>query len=536
MNLFEKITGYTFSQSEQQTWAQKAESAVMLDGEKTQSSYYGQEYPIIETSWDGEKTQGELGAPLSYMPDYTALSYRSWKAFTDSDLAQIIIKAHINWVIGIGLKLQAEPSSEVIESEGVNFNKNEFVRTIENRFRLFVKTKNSVHSQMMNFQQLQRLLYLNACVGGDVLCIMRMEDGLPTMEVIEGIHIQTPDIEKISKAEKLGNKIVHGVELNSKKQHVRYYYRGDKGEFKSVNAIGEKSKKELAFLFYPSEYRIDSVRGLPLLSAVLEKISKLDRYNEAIVATAEEQAKVPWWFEHKEFSTGENPDLSKLTGAITGANEDTGDAKVVDMTAQTKAVKKTFEKEAYNLPVGATMKKLESGMEKDQEAFTTGNFIYICAALEIPYEVALMKYVNSFSSSRMASQSFLFILNIKRMLFTDTVLKKYYSLFLDSQILSGKVNAEGYFTAMNKKDVILLEAYRSCRFSGPGVPQADPSKEVKAEVEKINANLTTREQSMERLNNGDDFYATIDKLAEEENKINDTLPSAQQPEEEDSED
>jgi hypothetical protein len=523
MNLL-KLIGATFSSKEKENWSQQAAKAMVEFQSKPKNAYFGQEYSIIETTWDGEKTQGELGAPLSYVPDYTGLSYRSWKAFTDSDLAQIIIKAHVNWVIGSGLKLQAEPKEDIIESEGFTFDKQSFISTTESRYRIYVKTNSSMHSQMMNHNKAQRVAYLNAIVGGDVLCILRVEKGLPTLQLIDGVHVQTPDMDKVIEAENRGNKLIHGVEYNKAGTHQRFYVRGDNGEFQTVEAFGEKTGRETAFILYGSEYRIDSVRGLPLLSAVLEKISKLDRYNEAIVGGTEEAAKVPWFFEHKDYSTGENPDLSKLTNAIRGSEDAVDAANSIDMDKYITAMKRTYEKEAYNLPVGATMKKLESSMEKDQEAFTTGNFIYICAALEIPYEVALMKYVNSFSSSRMASQSFLFILNIKRTLFNDAFNKKYYNLFLDVQILAGKIKANGYFTALNRNDVILTESYRNARFTGPGVPQADPFKEVKAEVEKINNYLTTRERSMEILDGNNDFLTTIDKLAEEKNLIQEKIP------------
>lgn len=523
MNLLERL-GYTFSRKEKETWSQQAAKAMMNFENKPQASYFGQEYSIIETVWDGEKTQGELGAPLSYVPDYRGLSFRSWKAYTDSDLAQIIVKAHVNWVIGSGLKLQAEPNDKIIESEGFTFDKKAFTSTAESRYRIYVKTNDSTHSKMMNHNKAQRVAYLNAIVGGDVLCILRIEKGLPTLQLIDGVHVQTPDMEKINEAKDRGNQLVHGIEYNSSGTHQRFFVRNDKGEFDTIEAFGKKTGRETAFMLYGSEYRIDSVRGLPLLSAVLEKISKLDRYNEAIVAGAEESAKVPWFFEHKEFSDGTNPDLTKLTNAIRGSEEAAESGHSIDMTKYITAMKRTYEKEAYNLPVGATMKKLDSAMEKDQEAFTTGNFIYICAALEIPYEVALMKYVNSFSSSRMASQSFLFILNIKRIQFNDSFNKKYYNLFLDVQILAGKIKAEGYFTAMNRKDVILIESYRNARFTGPGVPQADPSKEVKAEVEKINSNLTTHERAMEILDGDNDFITTVDKLAEEKTLIKAKMP------------
>ena len=108
--------------------------------------------------------------------------------------------------------------------------------------------------------------------------------------------------------------------------------------------------------------------------------------------------------------------------------------------------------------------------------------------------------------------------------YSKFMIEPFYNLFLDMQILTGKIKAEGYFTARNKKDVILLQAYRNARFTGPGVPQADPGREVKAEVEKIKNNLSTHEQAIERLNGGDDFDTIVDKLGTERKRINEVMP------------
>jgi capsid protein len=336
----------------------------------------------------------------------------------------------------------------------------------------------------------------------------------------------------VAEAESRGNEIIHGVEVDKKGQHIRYYVANRRsesetlqqlGEYTVIEARGKNTGKLQAYLVYGSEYRIDNVRGLPLLSAVLEKMKKLDRYNEAVVAGAEEGAKVPYTFEHTKDSDGTNPDLAAAAAAMSGG-EVTG-STTVDMTAQTRLFKRTYEKEPINLPIGTQMKRLGAGMETEQEAFVTGNFIFICAAVELPYEVALMKYVNSFSSSRMASQTWLTLLKIKRIAFNDAFNKPFYDLFLDVQILTGKIKADGYFSARNKGDVILLEAYRNARFTGPGVPQADPGREVKAEISKIEANLTTHESAMERLDNGHDFDTTIDRLAIEKQAIMDKIPT-----------
>ena len=56
-----KILGYNFGTKEQLTWAEQAKSAVLeYKKEREQATYQGQPYPVVETYFDGEKTQGEL--------------------------------------------------------------------------------------------------------------------------------------------------------------------------------------------------------------------------------------------------------------------------------------------------------------------------------------------------------------------------------------------------------------------------------------------------------------------------------------------
>ena len=527
------ILDYFFPKQDKETWAEKARQAAMIhqqennrlitQGTEIKSSFYDQPYEVYETIFDGEKTQGELGAPIKYFPDYNTLSYRSWQAYTESDIAQIIVKAYVNWVIGSGLKLQSEPVDSIINNEGFNFDREEFIKITEARYRLYAETKDSVYSKMTSLNLYQRTAIHNAVVGGDVLIIDRLENGLPTKQIIDGIHVQQPNYEFIQKAEEKGHSVINGVEINDRGTHIAYYVK-QKNDYSRILARGSRTGRLQAYLLYGSHHRIDNVRGMPLLSAVLEKMKKLDRYNEAEVAAAEERAKIPWAFEHNINSTGENPDIAQMVNAMGGEVREIN----TDLTKQQTLIKRTFQKDAINLPPGVALRKLEANSGQAQEAFTTGNFIFICASIPIPYEVALMKYVNSFSSSRMASQSWGMLIKIFRDEFNEHFNKPFYNLFLDSQILSGKIKADGYFTAMNKKDPILLQAYRKCRFIGPGVPQADPSKEVKAEVEKINNNLTTHEEAMERLNSGADFNTTIDKLGKEKQKIIDDIPKEEQ--------
>lgn len=511
-----------FSQTkEAKTHAELLSDAAMAHSTEPKSSYYGDDYIVVEELYDGEKTMGELGSPIDYIPSYQNLSARSWQAFTESDLAQIIVKADVNWVISSGLKLQAEPIVGVIESEGYSFNSEEFKKTTEERFRLFAKTNNSTYNNMQNYNKYQRTARLNAIVGGDILCIEMFENGLPAKRLIDGRHVVNPSPEYFEAAEKRGNTIVHGVEIMPTGEHYAFYVINKDYSYTQILARGEKTNRLQAYLYYGSEYRIDAVRGMPMLWAVLEKMKKLDRFNEAMVAGTEEKAKVPWVWKHDVNAEGTNPQLGKTLNAMAGTVAAGGE---LDFTDANKLIKKTYEKTAINAPPGASLETLNAGMEVNQEAFTTGNFIYMCAAVEIPYEVALMKYVNSFSSSRMASQSYQKILDIKRIGFNDAYNKPFYNLFLEAQVLSGKIKADGFLSAINSGDIILAEAYRNCRFIGINVPQADPFKEAKAMELMLSMLVTNRDQIIEALGNGDDFEAILDKLAAEQSLIDEKLP------------
>ena len=71
--------------------------------------------------YTGEKNLGELGPPIHYVLSYWDLRVRSWQSFLESDLSQAIIKKYCAWIIGPGLKLDADPAVELLKSEGITF-------------------------------------------------------------------------------------------------------------------------------------------------------------------------------------------------------------------------------------------------------------------------------------------------------------------------------------------------------------------------------------------------------------------------------
>lgn len=465
---------------------------------------------LFTFSYDGEKNLGEIGPPKNYRPDFQILRIRSWQSYLENEVSQTIVKKFALWVVGSGLKLQAEPIAKVLESENINLNTEDFNDTVEARFNLFANSKTSDYSQTGTVHQKAKEAFINAIVGGDVLVVLRF-DGTMTCQLIDGAHILTPFIGHsfIQEAKTRGNRIIDGVEIDEKGIQVAFYVLKSFNKFERIPVKGDSNHLTFAFLVYGLRYRIDFQRGMPLISVVLETLKKMERYKEAVVGSAEERAKIIFSIQHNRDSTGENPMLNNMVKAFdhdghTGEDLPKDDAN--NLLANTMAA--TTNKQIFNLPIGAELKALESKTELQFKDFYGVNVDLIAAALEIPPEVAMSKYNSNFSASRAALKDWEHTLNVTRKDFALTFYQNIYNFWLEIQILQNKVSAPGYLKAVQDNNLDVLESYRHARFVGASVPHIDPVKEVAAERLKLGDSakdipLTTAEAATERLNGGD---------------------------------
>ena len=487
------------------------------------ATFNGYEYPVVNRIYDGEKEQGELGAPVSYNMSYRTLQARGWQIYTESDIAKTLVRTLVDGVLGSGLKCQSQPIKEMIP-EIVEKQLVDLKKQMELRFRLYTEDNNSTYSKMNNFHELTREQYEAMIVGGDCLQVFRYDNG-PNKEVIDGRLIQSPDISMEEKARKRGNVIINGVEINKKtREHVAYYVLQSDLTY---NRIPRKSPlgRIQACMVYGDKYRSDSVRGMPLMIRSIEKIKKMDRYIEAMVGGAEERAKIPFFFEHNHFSTGENPMMKAILDAAK-MGEGAQNLPLYDGAALIEAGKKIAEvsgKTPANLPVGATMKAIDSTVELRLRDFCDGTFLYICASLGIPIEIALSKFEQSFSASRMASEIWKMQVKLYRKQIERNIYQPFYNYFIDTEVKIGRLSIPGYEAAVSSEDIIKLQAYRSARFTGHGVPNADPVKEVKAVVLMLQNNLVSHEQAAELLADTE-WDAVIDKLGAEYEVIKSVIP------------
>lgn len=481
--------------------------------------------------FNGEKNFGEIGPVKDYFIDYEVLRMRSWQLFLDSDMAQTVLGKYKTWVIGKGLKCQAEPMKRVLERQGIKVDIKRLVEDIEDRFYLWAKSRDSVYSRMSNLNLYSGECFKNKQVGGDVLVILRVINNNLSVQLVDGAHVISPMYgdEKWPQELANGNVIVNGIELSPKGEHVAYYVRRPGAytftyEVDRIPARGPKSGMLMAYLVYGSKYRLDNHRGLPLLSVVFETMKKLERYKEATVGAAEEREKIAYTFEHKEYSDGSNPMIERMAAARGGYDFGGMPSGSLPVDSYGNQLADKFaastNKTVINLPPGVTAKALESKQQLYFKEFYSTNAEAFCAAAQIPPEIAFSKYDSNFSASRAALKDWENTLLVDREDFSFQFLQPIYELFVVLEVLKNNITAPGLLEAIAADDNIVVGAYLNTRFAGSPVPHIDPLKEVNAERAKLgplgaHLPLTTPEAATEALNGGDsdtNFQRFADEL------------------------
>lgn len=491
-------------------------SSLKKDYVESYYSPYHNYSQIYAAPFDGEKTPGEMGAAKNYKLLYEYLRIRSWQAYLESEIAQIVINKYNLWIIGKGLKIQPEPVKEVLEQEGIKLNEN-FVNQSESRFNLWTSSRYSDYSKMTSIDYIASEAHKNAIIGGDCLVINRSDNGYSNIQLIDGAHIITPFLEThyIREAENRGNRIEYGIELNISNEHIAYYVYGSDNKIYRVPRYGEKSGQLMAYMIYGNKYRIDNVRGLPLIAAILETLKKLDRYKEATVGSAEERQKIAYSVEHSPDSTGENPFIAKIQQARDLGFGEASETKSTDAyeSAATK-IAATTNKQVFNMPIGGTLNLLESKNELYFKDFYTTNIQLVCASIGLPFEVAMSMYNSNYSASRAAIKDWEHSMKTNREKFANQFYKNYYNFWLNVEILKGKIQADGYLKALLNNDHMVVEAYTNARFRGVNVPHIDPLKEVLAARKRLGDEttpLTDYDYETENLG-GNDFSQIMEKI------------------------
>lgn len=484
------------------------------------SAYFGWRYPVVNKVWDGEKTLGELGAVVRNIPDYDRLRLRSYDAYATKDIVKTFASKYFYWTIGSGLKLQCEPNRNVLETEGIsNFDFAKFQKEVESRFMVYANSKECDFLKEKNLHQLAMDFFQGTYLGGDTLCIIRYDKNGINAQFVSGEHIRNPEIgsDYVSLAEKAGNRIEHGIEIDARGKHIAYYVNVKPkskeliNEYERIPAYGAKTGKRLAWIISGEKICPDHIRSVPAISQSLEKINKLDRYTEASVTKAEQATNIVYTVVHDKDSTGESPTdnhIKRRSGIVVGEIPD----GFVLADGIANRITETTSGQGINMPIGSKLESFSTDIETNFGEFQESVFGTISAGQDIPPEVAMQKYSSNYSASRAAINSFGYIISIKRENFANQFYIPFYKLWLEYQILTNKINVPNYVD--NIENFMVTESLSQCRFIGKNMPHIDPLKEAKSIELMLQLKLISREQASELLNMGsweDNFKKNLEE-------------------------
>jgi lambda family phage portal protein len=449
--------------------------------------------PIVSDLFNGDKYPGSFGITKDYYwVDYWTLRARSAQLFRDNPYCRGAVSRLLKNEINNGLKLEAIPIAELIGMEEDAAQEWGDQREVE--FRIWGNAPDLCdHRKQRTLGALANKCREISMISGDCLVVHRVNKatGLPSVELVDGAHIQTP----IGAKPRAGNRIIHGVEINGQGRHIAYHVKTDKASagdngFVRIPVRGEKSGRRISKLIYGNDdYRLDEVRGIPILASMLYMMRELDRYRDSEQRAATLNS-ILSLFITKAKPTGPG---TQPFGSGARRNDT---AEVSQSDGSTKN---------YNLAgmyPGLVLDELAEGEEPHSFNAQRPNVNYAAfeeAILDVlawvnnmPPEVLRMKFQNNFSASRQANNEFQIYLWYQITRFGADFYQPIYQEYLIQSTLTGQVIAPGLIDAWRDPSKWReFGAWVNAEWTGISRPSVDILKDVKAWLELYNSDLTT---------------------------------------------
>lgn len=429
------------------------------------------------------------------------LRERSRDLYMGAPLATGAIKSLRTNIIGNGLKLNAQ-----IDASLLNMTQEEadlWETATEREFALWADSKNCDIQRMNDFYELQQLSFLTFLVSGDTFVLMPIceRKGTPyklCIQLLEADRVCNPN----NTTEGLNDKIVNGVEVDSKGEVVAYHIAqkhpksvfASKNEWVRIQKFGSNTGRANILHLIDME-RPEQRRGVPILAPVIETLKQLSRYTNAELMAAVIDAMHTIYIESDEADRG---DLSNVESddEIDGDSEDTveignGSVNFLNPGEKANEVKPARPNTAF-------------------DGFVTAMCRQIGVALELPYEVLLKHFTKSYSASRGALLEAWKMYRMRREWVARNFCQPIYEEFLAEAVAIGRINAPGFFN-----DPLIRKAYSKAEWNGPSQGQLDPLKEVQAAEKRVENGFSSRTKETIELTGGDFFETHRLRVAEE---------------------
>jgi lambda family phage portal protein len=431
------------------------------------------------------------------------LRQRSRDLYTSAPLAVSAIKSNRTNVVGSGLHLKSAVDFVTLGITEQQARDYEF--RIEKEFNLWASSKFCDALRLNNFYELQQLSMMSWLLNGDSFALPKynqpaafMPYGLNIL-LIEGDRISTPGVTDqngrsvVGKNHENGNRIYYGVEIDDVGAVVAYHIcntypntrQAVRKEWTRVEAFGTATGNPNVIQLMESE-RCEQYRGIPYLAPVIETLKQVTRYTEAELTAAI---------------------VNSFFTAFIKTDGSRGEIPLGESVGPSQQVTTEDDQPTYELGPG-TINTLGEGEDvvfsnptrpaSGFDPFISAMAKQIGAAVEVPYELLMKSFGQSYSASRAALLEAWKAFRMRRVWLAEDFCQPVYELFLSEAVGRGRLTLPGFFV-----DPLIRKAWCSANWNGPACGQLDPVKEVQASIMKVNNGFSTHERETMELNGGD---------------------------------
>lgn len=401
---------------------------------------------------------------------------------------------------GLTLNVRIDPAKLGMSEEYAA----EWASLTESEFDYWASSRNADFGGELSFYELQVLALKSILLDGEVLIILRDRkvSGFPynlCLQLIEGERIRTP----MNQAGQIWDE---GVALDEW-GNVRGYNitnRNPNAELIRQPILKDvyiPAGENVMHLFMRE--RIGQHRGVPFLAPVIEVLKQLSRYTDAELMAAVVSGMYSIFFEHEPREDG-------TYGAEEYASEE-GYGEIPGLEGLTTEM---MYGSVMDLPEGVKATSLTPGRPNQNfNQFIESLAHQIGGALGIPQELLFLHFTASYSASRGALLEAWKLFKYWRKWFASNFCQRVYEAFIDEAVLLGRIEAPLYL-----QDDYHAKLYTWSEWVGPSQGQLDPTKEVKASVDRIANNLSTYQRECGELT-GEDWDLVRSTLAREREKL-----------------
>lgn len=439
-------------------------------------------------------------------------------AHGQSPAAQSLIGRFTDLVYGPRLELQSSPLWDLIpnsppDNEAGNEARQKIIKNIEQRWRLFAKSKKSDYTQNKNHYQRSRSNFEKLLLDGEYFILCRYSQSRKRNPLTTQ-YIAPENIQRTSSSVVGDNKEIDGIEYDSKGIAVAYHiYSPSTG--KSTRVLKEGPKSGRTFVIHNKLG--DGLRGVGLLVGIITELTKLSDFQALEIQAAVINAIFAVWVETEiggeTKSVVDKAGITRSTGpTTTNVREPWNGAEFAAQLNGTEFTQGGVI--AQNLGEGQKLhsfdtKRPTANFEQFYKTVSRSLF----AAKGMSEDVAHFDPQSSYSAIR----TNLLILWNKIMTLRFDHSNDYedviYRMWLWGEIDNGNIDIN-----VNYQDEFIQDAFSNATWTGPARPDIDPQKSANAhEMESKNGWKTDSQIASER--GGGDFDENIQrKISENEIK------------------